>query len=228
MILLLAGFGDDSSMYAGVLETPLALRYDLRPIDLPGFGTPALDEETTLAALAAFVRDRARESGAEIAVAHSLASIVASLAARMADCPITTLLSLEGNLTSDDAYFSGTAADHDDPAAFRSAFLTRLDERSAAEPTIARYRRVVARADPLALWQLGCDARRFSAQHAPGEVLVSAARVTYVYNPDNCPPRTLAWLSENPVERVVLDGATHWVSVDEPERLSEAILSVLE
>ncbi|MDJ0789001.1 MAG: alpha/beta fold hydrolase [Myxococcota bacterium] len=225
--LLLAGFGDDPSMYSGLLETPLAARVELTPIALPGFGAPALAGPTSLAALAAFVADAARERGAGIAIAHSLASIIASLAAGQPGCPITRIVSLEGNLTAEDAYFSGTAADYDDPDAFRAAFLDRLDERSAAEPVIARYRRIVARADPRALWELGSDARRFSDEHVPGDVLVSAARATYVYAPGNCPNSTLEWLERSPIERIVLEGASHWVSVDQPERLSRHLVSAL-
>ena len=99
-MVLIAGFGDDSSMYAGLNETELTDVYDLVPIDLPGFGAPALDEETTLKSLAEFVDAKAKEVGAEIIVAHSVASITASLAASEPDSPITTILSLEGNITA--------------------------------------------------------------------------------------------------------------------------------
>ena len=122
-ILLLAGFGDDASMYAGLLETPAAARYRLRPIDLPGFGAPALAGVTSLASLADFVAEQARAAEARIVVAHSLASVVASLAASRPGSPITRIVSLEGNLTPDDAYFSGTAADYQDPQAFRTCLL---------------------------------------------------------------------------------------------------------
>ncbi len=222
-VLCLAGFGDDASMFAGLLRTPLATEWHLVPTDLPGFGAPTAAGGTSLRSLAAFVLERAIDEGAEIVLAHSLASVVASIAAGMPTSPISRIFSLEGNLTAEDAYFSGTAADFDSPEAFRSAFLARLAERRE-DRTIARYRSVVANADPVALWQLGTDARRFSDEQVPGDVLTSSARATYVYNPSNCPEATLAWLSESPMERIVLEGASHWVSVDQPERLSEALL----
>ena len=61
----------------------------------------------------------------------------------------------------------------------------------------------------------------------PGDVLASSARVTYVYNPANCPDRSLAWLSNSSVDRVAVEGASHWLSVEQPERLSELVLSSL-
>jgi pimeloyl-ACP methyl ester carboxylesterase len=227
-VLFIAGFGDNASMFAGLHETALADAYCLTPLDLPGFGAPALDMETTsLQSLAEFVARKAKETGAEIIVAHSVASIIASLAARETDCPITTILSLEGNITAEDAYFSGIAADYDDPYAFRTAFLGRLAEMAESAPIITRYHMSVSAADPVALWQLGKDARRFSTEKVPGEILASAAKVTYLYNPDNCPESTLEWLRQYPMERIVLANATHWASVDQPKLLAEKILTAL-
>lgn len=226
-ILFVAGFGDTAEMFAGLHETRLADSYHLLPVNLPGFGAPALEAETTLESLARFLADKARASGAEIVVAHSVASIVASLAARRPDCPVADILSLEGNITAEDAYFSGTAADYDDPRVFRAAFLQRLDEMAASAPIIARYRQCVSQADPLALWQLGTDARRFSEAQVPGDVLAASARVTYLYNPDNCPESTLRWLDAHPMKRIILEGATHWASVDRPAVLADKICEAL-
>lgn len=227
-ILLIAGFGDDSSMFTGLLETRLADAYDLIAIDLPGFGAPRSKTEITLDSLGKYICAKAKEFAAEIIVAHSVASIIASIAANEPDSPITTILSLEGNITADDAYFSGTAANYDDPIVFKSAFLARLEEMSESQPIIKRYHRVVSKADPIALWQLGSDAHRFSSRQIPGELLVSSAKTTYLYNPDNCPQSTLEWLKKNSIEKIILDQATHWVSVSEPHLLSEKILSVIE
>ncbi len=226
-MLLIAGFGDDASMFAPLMETQLAGHVTLVPLNLPGFGAPPLEERTTLERLADVVVEAAREHGAELIAAHSIASIIASLAARRDDCPLRLIVSLEGNISPQDAYFSGTAADYDGPDTFRAAFLDRLDDMAREAPIIGRYREVVARADPQALWELGCDARAFSDAHMPGAVLREAAEVIYLYNPDNCPPETLQWLARNPIRHGVLTGATHWKSVDQPEMLSEKILTAL-
>ncbi len=226
-ILFIAGFGDDASMFEGLRDTDLAKDYRLLPLNLPGFGAPALTSGTSLEALAAFVAGQARETGAEIIVAHSVASIIASIAAKDPGCPLASVISLEGNITAEDAYFSGTAADYDDPYSFRTAFLRRLDDMARTAPIIARYRKVVAQADPRALWELGCDARRFSNAQVPGELLLEIAQVTYLYNPENCPDSTLEWLSKNQMRRIALNNATHWVSVDQPRFLAEKISAVL-
>ncbi|WP_162917425.1 alpha/beta fold hydrolase [Dongia deserti] len=227
-ILFMAGLGDDSSMFFPLKDTELAARYRLLGLDLPGFGnTPPLKTATTLEALARVVRAVAEEEGARIVVAHSVASIIASLATRPAPSPIETILSLEGNLTAEDAYFSGTAADFASAHEFRQAFLTRLDRLVEDHPIIARYRSVVAKADPTALWELGCEARRFSAVCVPGEVLIESAKACYLYNPANCPEATLEWLRTHPIPALRLEGASHWPSLDQPHLVARSILEAL-
>lgn len=227
VILLIGGFGDNASMFEGLADTHIANDFRLQPFNLPGFGAPPLIGKTTLGTLAQLVADRAKECGAEIIVAHSVASIIASLAAKNPGCPLTTILSLEGNITAEDAYFSGTAADYNDPDSFRRAFLDRLDEMTTMEPIIKRYRQAVSEADPVALWELGADARRFSEIHVPGEILQGAAKVVYLYNPQNCPKSTLEWLEQNPMDCTILKNATHWASVDQPDILADEVAQAL-
>lgn len=228
VMLLIAGFGDNGSLFEPLRVTPLAQAFTLVPLDLPGFGAPPLAQDTTLAALADWLAGVARRTGARVVMAHSVASIIASLAARLPDCPLDTIVSVEGNITPQDAYFSGTAANHADPAEFRAAFLARLDTMAQGSPVIARYRAAVATADPVALWQLGRDAAAFSARHLPGDVLRQTRRVCYIFNPPNCPQATLDWLAREPVAQCRLpDAASHWPSVDQPHALSEATLRML-
>ncbi len=228
VLILLAGFGDGGEMFAPLKDTVLAQRFRLLPLDLPGFaGAPALPGPTSLEALAEVVHEVAVREDARTLVAHSVASIIASLAAGRADCPVETIVSLEGNLTAEDAYFSGTAADYDDAETFKTAFLARLDEMAEAQPVVRRYAETVQQAAPRALWELGCDARRFSETHIPGEVLRRAAEAIYVYNPDNCAPASLDWLARSGMKAIILEGASHWPSVDQPELLAAKMLDVL-
>ena len=227
-MLLIAGFGDNATMFDGLLETRLADEFHVVPLDLPGFGRQADSGRTTLRSLADFVVKQAQEIGAEIIVAHSVASIIASMAAGRADCPLRTIVSLEGNLTAEDAYFSGTATDFDNPQEFRTAFLARLGKLAAGAPVIARYREQVAQADPHAMWELGCDARRFSERTHPGEFLAVSAEAVYLYNPKNCPESSLNWLASSDLPRLVLENATHWKSVDQPVQLAGKIDDALK
>ncbi len=228
-ILCLAGFGDDSSMFELLTRTELVRRYRLVTVDLPGFG----DEPTaaagagTLSYLGDVVRYVAESQGTNIFLAHSVASIVAVSAIEGVSSRGWTVLSLEGNLTAADAYFSGQAEEYESPEAFHTGFLARLEVLAHDDVVLARYRNHVARVDPAALWVLGREAAEYSRRVVPGEALMGAAEAIYLYNPENCPPASLGWLETSGMRKVELAGASHWAPVDAPELVAETILNLL-
>ncbi len=227
LVLMIAGFGDNASMYAPLLDTDLAEQLDLQPVDLPGFGAPPLKSPATLGTLGDWLANKAQATNAHVVIAHSVASIIASLAAARSEAGIRKIVSLEGNLTAKDAYFSGRAAEHGDPQSFRDWFLPKLRARAQDDPILSRYASEVEKADPQALWELGCDARRVSDTQHPGEILQSSADVTYVLNRSNCDQMSLDWLDNSGMACIELPGASHWPTIDQPEKLAEAIESAL-
>lgn len=104
-----------------------------------------------------------------------------------------------------------------------------MDELAQGSEVVRRYRNEVAGADARSLWELGCDAHRFSSVRSPGEVLQAAApRVHYLYNPDNTPAATIEWLADHQeLARLQLPGASHWMMVDQPQLLAQRIVSIL-
>ncbi len=228
-ILCLAGFGDDSSMFEPLLETDLPRDHRVVTVDLPGFGREPVvpGRSATLDGLAEFVLGVAAAERIGILLAHSAASIIAAIVATRSDSPVETVISLEGNLTKEDAYFSGTAADHESPESFREAFLRRLDQRAGEDAVLARYRSRVAGADPHALWVLGNDVFRYSDRTQPGSVLLSVRRAHYLYNPANCPVSSLAWLETSGLPATELPGASHWATLDAPHQVARAVRAAL-
>ena len=227
-IICVAGFGDDASMFAPLVEAAADSVSQYYPISLPGFGSPIPEDQTTsLESLATFLIAKAAEIGADTVLAHSVASIIASIAATRPNSPLTSIISLEGNLTPEDAYFSGTAAQYSDPGEFRTAFLDRLDRMATNDEIIARYRGVVEHADPKALWELGCDAHDFSNKQSPGDRLQTVANTAYLYNPENLPGTSLSWLEKNELFKLKLPGASHWASLDQPHLLARVIEDIL-
>ncbi len=226
-ILMIAGFGDNASMFEPLLATELARQCELVPLDLPGFGAPCLSGATSLSALGQWVAQQATQHGATGVMAHSVASIIASIAASAPESQIERIISLEGNLTAEDAYFSGRAAEFDDPASFREWFLPRLAAKAADDPILARYLDAVENADPRTLWELGCDAHRFSQREHPGKWLERSAAVTYVVNRANCAQASIQWLDQSGLDVVELPGASHWPTVDQPKQLAGALMHTL-
>ncbi|MEP2735921.1 MAG: alpha/beta hydrolase [Erythrobacter sp.] len=227
-MLCVPGFGDDSTMFAPLIASKLSLEVEIVPLNLPGFGAPRPNGvPATLNLLAKVIDEKAKAIGSQIVLAHSVASISASLAAQRPGSTITTVLSLEGNLTAEDAYFSGTAAGYDTPMAFHRAFIRRLHKLAKDNPAIDRYRSRVECADPIALWELGRDAHRYSQNVTPGDVLARADFPVYLYNPENVPRASQRWLQRSSIPRIKLAGASHWKSADQPSLLATKLIKAL-
>ncbi|MDJ0960783.1 MAG: alpha/beta hydrolase [Acidimicrobiia bacterium] len=228
-IVFVAGFGDHGGMFEALGDTVLGERYTILGVDLPGTGlSKPWAQRLTLQVAGELIAEVVHQEEATIIVGHSVGSVVASLAALTPDSSIRTVLSIEGNLTPADAYFSGSAAEYESAAAFRAAFLARLDEMAVDSPSVQRYREQVAAADPRSIWELGCDVAEWSRAQQPGDVLVrSADRVRYLFNPDNTPAESLDWLRDNEIVSIRLDGAGHWMAVDEPDLMAQKLLEAI-
>jgi pimeloyl-ACP methyl ester carboxylesterase len=140
---------------------------------------------------------------------------------------VDTVISLEGNLTQADAYFTGMAEEYDTPESFREAFLCRLDEASHHDPILARYRSRIVRVDPHALWILGNEVVAYSQRTTPGDALSKAGRAHYLYNPSNCPEPSLEWLAASGMPATRLPGASHWATLDAPRVVAQAVRTAL-
>ena len=228
-VVCVAGFADHGGMFEPLGPTALGRRFSLVGVDLPGTGqSPPMEGALALQAAAQVVADVVTAERASILVGHSVGSIVASLAALRPASPVDTVVSIEGNLTAADAYFSGSAAGYGNASAFHLAFLERLDRMANGDPTLRRYRDQVAAADPQSIWELGCDTYAWSRTNHPGEVLLAAAEnVRYLYNPANMPPESVEWLHVQPVNTVRLDGASHWKMVDQTDLMASKLLEAL-
>jgi pimeloyl-ACP methyl ester carboxylesterase len=221
-------------MFEPLADTVVSHRFHLVMPDLPGFGASPVRPSVMSLAQHAEVIARLVEggwgsqaAGTAVVVGHSVGSIVASLAARMLTMQgrRVQVVSLEGNLTAADAYFSGTAADYDDPVQFKAAFLERLRSLAISDPIVDGYRGRVMAADPEALWRMGRDARRVSDLSPPGTILESLTPIpVHIYNPANYCSRSLRWLDRSALRAVAMRGVSHWATIDAPERVASELV----
>lgn len=228
-IILVAGFADHGGMFERLGSTKLGRTFALHALDLPGTGESApLDEPLTLGRAAALVAEVVNQTSARIIIGHSVGSIVASLAADLPGSSIDTMISIEGNLTPADAYFSGSAASYESPEVFHAAFLARLAERATDDAVLRGYHDRVAIADSTSIWEMGGDTHHFSLEQSPGDVLARCAEhVHYLYNPDNTPDDSIRWLGDHELASTILEGASHWPTTDQPDLVADTILARL-
>lgn len=227
-ILFLHGFGDSGTMFTPLFATSLAKHHRLIAADLPGFGaTPWQSGLTSIAhyghAAAELAHVLARGSQIGL-VGHSIASPIALAAARALGPDCNGFFSIEGNLTPDDAYFSGQAADYSDADTFKQAMLAGIWARAQEMAILQRYYAELVHADPQAMWRLGCDARRLSSDDTFGrEFAALATRKLYYWSRDNTPASTIAWLEASDLPQLEFFHASHWPSVDAPGATAAAL-----
>ena len=225
-LLFVHAFADCGLAFTPLFDTPLTESFRLVVVDLPGFGaSPRRDDVGTIAQHAEAIAKVARSlspPGPIGLVGHSVGSMIAvDVASRLGD-RFGGLFSIEGNLTAEDAYFSGRAADFDDPSAFKRRFLDDLWTLAQVKPILRRFHGAVTMADAAAMWSLGRDARRLSVGDTPGRAYLRVQPSLYYWSPDNTAENTREWIARSGIARRQFDGS-HWPMVDQPDVAAQAI-----
>lgn len=225
---MLHGFGESGLSLQPLFGTTLAGEFGLFVPDLPGFGVslprPGDGSLDDLADVVVGLIERRTPDGPLGLVGHSLGAVVAVRVARRLEGRVGALLSLEGNLTDADSYFSGRAALFDTPEAFKVSHDAEVWRLAQGDPTLRRYMASLAFADARALWQLGRDAHRASQRHGFGEEYRSLRCPTlYCWSETSTPEVTQRYLREHHIAEQRYVGAGHWPTVETPTEIAAII-----
>lgn len=227
-LLFIHALADCGLAFTPLFETALADSFRLIAVDLPGFGaSPLRHDVLTIAqhADAVVALARSMSSAGPIGlVGHSVGSMIAVESARRLGNQFGGLFSIEGNLMAEDAYFSGRAADFEDPHAFKQRFLDDLWNMALAQPILRRFHGTATMADPIAMWSLGRDARRLSVGDAPGQAYLRVRPSLYYWSPRNTADNTRGWIVRSGAAHDQFSGS-HWPTVDQPAVAAQAIQS---
>jgi pimeloyl-ACP methyl ester carboxylesterase len=231
-LILLHAFADSSQAFIPLFAMPLADRFRRVAVDLAGFGaSPPSDNVHTIAehaeAVAALVASLPTRGPVGL-VAHSVTSMIAVEAVPRLSTPFAGLFSIEGNLTAQDAYFSGRAADFADPVAFKQQFLDDVWAMAGEQLTLRRYFAGAVLADPIAMWELGRDARRRSIDDGPGQAFRRIRPSLYYWSPASTVEATRRWIAQSGIAQRQFAEASHWPMVDRPEDTAQAIYAFFE
>jgi pimeloyl-ACP methyl ester carboxylesterase len=155
-----------------------------------------------------------------IFIAHSIGSPIAVEAAHQLGPRCLGLLSIEGNLTPEDAYFTGTAADYDNPEDFKRAHLARTKKLLAVGQAPESYAEAVATADASRMWTLGRDARA----HDFGSRYRSLTCPTlYLWSASTTPPTTVDYLARHQIPARQLEANHHWPWFVDAEAIADFV-----
>ena len=228
-LLCLHGFADSGLMFLPLSETALPHNFELVLVDLPGFGCspskPGIalirDYARAVASLASVISHRESIG----LIGHSIASAIAVVASELLSPPPIGVFSIEGNLTEDDAYFTGKAADWDAAEPFKKAFLNEIWTLGATNVELRRYFGGVVMAQASAMWSLGKDAKRLSAGDSVGHAY-RALKVPslYYWSEATTPARTRQFIDAYSIPNRRYAAASHWPTIADPQATANAIL----
>jgi pimeloyl-ACP methyl ester carboxylesterase len=224
-VWFLHALGDSHLCFRHAFAHPLAKRARLFVFDLPGHGaSPPWPSGLTVADAAVLWRDLAAQfsDGRDtVLVGHSMAAIVATRAARMLARPPKLVVSVEGNLTAADAYFTGKAARFDDAGSFYAWFQAEILRLAQGDEIFRRFSCSLQFADPLTLWTLGRSVAEFP--DPGGEYLKLTCPSAYYWSPESTTGDAQAFLARHPVRQRRLEGLGHWPMVKSPDAFYAAI-----
>ncbi|MEO1228620.1 MAG: alpha/beta hydrolase [Myxococcota bacterium] len=226
-LICLHGFGDSGLMFLPLLETALAEHFELVLVDLPGFGASPPKSGALVADYGRAVAELASAlaPGASVGlVGHSIAAAIAVAATDHLSSPPVGVASLEGNLTMDDAFFTGMAADWPTPEAFKDAFLDALWTRGGDETELRRYFAGAVMGHAPSMWALGRDAKRVSAEDAVGHAYRRLKVPSlYYWSKATTPERTQRFIETHQLSQLQYSAPSHWPSVADPSATGQAL-----
>lgn len=227
-LVFLHAFGDSGYCYADMFASSSLGQYRLIAFDLWGFGTsPRRPDVRTVEDYALALEDLIlatcpnRKVGL---VGHSIAASIAVRIANRLGNRIAGVFSIEGNLTPDDAMFTGRAAEFDDPIAFKRRFLDDIWRMGQDSDELRHYYSGARLGDAHSMWHLGRDAKRISPDNALGEAFRGLSRPKlYYWSKTSTPASTAEWIERTEIPNRVYSGAGHWPMVTQPERTAMAV-----
>ena len=220
-VLLTPGFGDGSVSWQRLLQSG----HGVAVVDLPGVGGGAPLASISLAAMVEHLCDRiVQEVGPVVLIGHSLGSAIAVGAATQLPSVVVGVLSIEGNLTTEDGYFSGAAVEHDDAASFVAWLVARVRDLVAQGNAPRSYLASILQADPATLWALGRDSAQRGRADAFGAAYRALRQPTrYLWSRRSTPITTQQYLRAHRLDARESATAGHWPLEQAPRWITQQI-----
>jgi hypothetical protein len=143
-----------------------------------------------------------------------MAGIVASHAASMLHRAPALVIGVEANLTPADAYFTGLAAQFEEPTAFYATLRSRVLQIARKDEGARQFACSLEFADPMTLWTLG---RSVAAQRDPGRAFrrLSCPKMHY-WDRSGTSKDARDYLGKHRLPNRSLSGMGHWPMTTAP------------
>ncbi len=225
------GFGESGLCFREAFSSPLAEGYNLFVPDFPGFGVspyqPGQDTVQDSADLLERLIQKLSPRRPIVLLAHSLGGIIGTWLAAKLDRVVASI-SVEGNLTKSDTFFSGLAAKADSPQEFHSYFAGEIYKKMAADLPLQRYYASLRLADPRALIAWGRSGVAATGECRSGEEFAALkVKKCYLWGDKSTPKETWRFIEANSLPNRCFRGAGHWPMIDQTDKFYETVLNLI-
>jgi pimeloyl-ACP methyl ester carboxylesterase len=228
-IVCLPGFVDSVRSWQPLMAA-LSDRYDVGLVELPALSRPGrlpvAATVTGIAGLTAAVVRRVWATPVTL-VGHSLGSAVAVRAASLLGDQCGAVVSIEGNLGADDAYFTGQAVGYDDPAEYQTNLLAQIEQLVAGGQAPASFAASLRAADAATIWALGRDVAQESRDDGFGHELCRLTRpLRYLWSRATTAQAGQAFLHAHAIPQHELGIGHHWPWLVDPALVAAQVDAV--
>lgn len=204
--------GDSNLTYRQAFDSVLLECARAFVYDPPGHGaSPPIPEGLTVESAArlwcSLIR-RFSRSRHVVLVGHSMAGVIASRTAHLLRKAPAMVIGVEANLTPADAYFTGLAAQFDDPAKFRACLRLRVEQMARSDVGARLFACSLEFADALTLWTL---ARSVLVEGDPGAAFrrLRCPKLHY-WDATGASRDTRDYIDRHRIPNRMLTGMGHW------------------
>ncbi len=220
-IWIIHGFSESGLSFANAFDSELSKDYNIWIPDLPGFGASPYNRKLTtihkyVTHLSYLITKRSTTQTIYI-IAHSFGAVIATLLCECMNETIKAVVSVEGNLTNDDSYYSGWAGQYEDGEQFKQDFKELLQNKAKDRPEFEHYFVSATMAHPAAMLVLGKGSKEYTNNNDAGDRFLSLSCPTlYIWGDIDTPLITQKYIKENILFNYLFKGNTHWMMKENP------------
>lgn len=229
-VWFLPGFAESHLCFRDAFKYNISKQVRIILFDPPGLGaSPARPGGITIKDCAIIWKDLIDSISKPkklVLVAHSVAGIIATETAAILDRTPSLIVSVEGNLTAADAYFSGQAVHYSSPFEFYQHFSNSVFNLAKKGDVPMSYYASLQFADPNTLWTLGKSTQDYSE---PGNDFQKLECPTvYYWSDETLSSDSKSFLKANDLNNRELDGLGHWPMNKSPKRFYSQLLDDIQ
>ncbi len=232
-IWFLHGFADSGLAYLEAFDSPIANNFNIYVVDLPGFGASPINHDFLSIKghselVTGIIKDETNEQQKVNLVAHSLGGLIGTWVCQNLSDMVNYYVSIEGNLTEADSYFSSKPLDYSTPIEFSRAFNKDIFKLAEKEERYKRYYSSLRFANPEGMRNWSITSQEFNRNNNCGlEFNALECNKIYLWGDKDTPKETQEFINRQKVPNKLYPSIGHWHMIENTEALYADICSFI-